>query len=87
MSAWRLSPLQWHPFTAMPGPQPRTLLSVIKRYGRWTDSLMAGCACMYISEMEDFIWHAHFTIWYLTEFGSHDSLLQCAGCGREMILL
>ena len=41
MSVWRLSPLQWHPFTAIPAQQPSTLLSIIKRYGQWTEELMS----------------------------------------------
>ncbi len=43
MSIWRLSPLQWHPFTAIPALQPATLLSIIKRYGSWTYELMDRC--------------------------------------------
>jgi predicted ferric reductase len=36
----RISPLQWHPFTFIPGKRPNTLRAMVKSYGRWTQSLM-----------------------------------------------
>lgn len=35
-----ISPLQWHPFTAIPGEQPNSMVSIIKQYGKWTGHLM-----------------------------------------------
>ena len=43
MSSNSISPLQWHPFTTVPGQQPCSMVSIIKRYGKWTGDLMARC--------------------------------------------
>ena len=40
MANLRISPLQWHPFTFIPGKRPNTLRAIVKSYGRWTQSLM-----------------------------------------------
>ena len=40
---YQSSPMQWHPFTAIPGKQPFTLRSIIKRSGSWTQSLLNRC--------------------------------------------
>ena len=40
VSVPKLSSLQWHPFTTIPGEHPATLVSVIKKYGSWTADLV-----------------------------------------------
>ena len=40
MSSNGISPLQWHPFTAIPGEQAFSMVSIIKAYGKWTGQLM-----------------------------------------------
>ena len=42
MSSNGISPLQWHPFTAIPGEQPFSMVSIVKQYGKWTGRLMDG---------------------------------------------
>ena len=43
MSSNGISPLQWHPFTTVPGRQPNSMVSIIKQYGKWTGDLMTRC--------------------------------------------
>ena len=40
MSSNGISPLQWHPFTTIPGEQAFSMVSIIKQYGKWTGQLM-----------------------------------------------
>ncbi len=40
MSSNGISPVQWHPFTAIPGEQAFSMVSIIKQYGKWTGQLM-----------------------------------------------
>ena len=48
MSSNGISPLQWHPFTTVPGQQPNSMVSIIKQYGKWTGDLMARCDYTYV---------------------------------------
>ena len=43
MANLRISPLQWHPFTFVPGKRPNALKAIVKSYGRWTQHLMDKC--------------------------------------------
>ena len=43
MANLRISPLQWHPFTFIPGKRPNTLRAIVKSYGRWSQHLMERC--------------------------------------------
>lgn len=49
MSSNGISPLQWHPFTTIPGEQPCSMVSIIKLYGKWTGYLMDKWVCSFLS--------------------------------------